>query len=183
MPDGNLNPNIHAYGHRDLAAEEHLVAVQPEPGVELIILHSEERFSLRHDRVTRRLNIAGSMEMEEKLTDGDVDGELHGDQLLMAQRVAQALPGGAIRISKVIKRIIARKNLERSDLPLAWMPAPPTTQRAKPSGLNAYLRHFAVAWTHPMKMSRSDQRGHLAVRTGSSTTVITSMGRTWIPSQ
>ena len=31
LPDGRPNPNTHAYGHRDLAAEEHLVADQPEP--------------------------------------------------------------------------------------------------------------------------------------------------------
>ena len=30
LPDGRPNPNTHAYGHRDLAAEEHLVADQPE---------------------------------------------------------------------------------------------------------------------------------------------------------
>ena len=28
LPDGRPNPNTHAYGHRDLAAEEHLVADQ-----------------------------------------------------------------------------------------------------------------------------------------------------------
>ena len=28
LPDGRPNPNTHAYGHRDLAAEEHLVAEQ-----------------------------------------------------------------------------------------------------------------------------------------------------------
>ena len=26
LPDGGPNPNTHVYGHRDLAAEEHLVA-------------------------------------------------------------------------------------------------------------------------------------------------------------
>ena len=26
LPDGRPNPNTHVYGHRDLAAEEHLVA-------------------------------------------------------------------------------------------------------------------------------------------------------------
>ena len=26
LPDGRPNPNTHAYGHRDLAAEEHLLA-------------------------------------------------------------------------------------------------------------------------------------------------------------
>ena len=97
LPDGRPNPNTHAYGHRDLAAEEHLVADQPEPGAELIIWHPQERFARRHDRVTRRLKLAGAMEMEEELPDGDADNELHGDQLLMAERVAAARPGGAIR--------------------------------------------------------------------------------------
>ena len=32
LPDGRPYPNTHAYGHRDLAAEEQLVAYQPEPG-------------------------------------------------------------------------------------------------------------------------------------------------------
>ena len=97
LPDGRPNPNNHAYGHSVLAAEEHLVADQPEPGAELIIWHPQERFARRHDRVTRRLKLAGAMEMEEELPDGDADNELHGDQLLMAERVAAARPGGAIR--------------------------------------------------------------------------------------
>ena len=97
LPDGRPNPNTHAYGHRDLAAEEQLVADQPEPGAKLIIRHREERFARRRARVTRRLKLAGVMEMEEEeLPDGDADGELHGDQLLVAERVAAARPGGAI---------------------------------------------------------------------------------------
>ena len=39
LPDNRPNPNTHAYGHCGLAAEEHLVADQPEPGAELIIRH------------------------------------------------------------------------------------------------------------------------------------------------
>ena len=85
---GRPNPNTHANGHCDLAAEEHLVADQPEPGTELIIRHPEERFARKHARVTRRLELAGAINMEEKLPDGDADGELHGDQLLVAERVA-----------------------------------------------------------------------------------------------
>ena len=79
LPDGRPNPNTHAYGHRDLAAEEHLVTDQPEPGAELIIRPPEKRFARRHDRVTRRLELAVSIKMEEELPDGDADGELHGD--------------------------------------------------------------------------------------------------------
>ena len=119
LPDGRPNPNTRAYGHCDLAAEEHLVADQPEPGAELIIRHFEERFARRHDRVTRRLELVGAMEMGEELPDGDADGELYGDKLLMAERVAAVRPGGAIRMGKVIERIIARDNFERPDSPLA----------------------------------------------------------------
>ena len=142
LSDGRSNPNTHAYGHCDLAAEEHLVANQPEPGAELIIRHPEERFARRHARVTRRLELAGAMEMEEEQPDGDADGELHGDQLQMAERVTAARSGNAIRMGDVIEQIIALDNLERPVSPPARMPAPPTQQRAGPSGLNAHLPPF-----------------------------------------
>ena len=80
--------------------------------------------------------------MDEELPDCDADGELHGDQLLVAERVAPARPGGAIRMGDVIEQIIARDNLERPILPSARMPKPPTPQRAGPSGLNAHLPLF-----------------------------------------
>ena len=80
--------------------------------------------------------------MEKELPDGDADGELHGDQLLMAERVAAARPGGAIRMGEVIERIIARDNLEGPNSPPARMPAPPPLQCAVPSGLNAQLPPF-----------------------------------------
>ena len=71
LPDGRPNPNKHAYGHRDLAAEEHLVTDQPEPGAKLMIRHPEKRFARRRAHVTKRLELAGAMEMEEVLPDGD----------------------------------------------------------------------------------------------------------------
>ena len=67
------------YGYCDLAAEEHLVADQSELGAELIITHTEERFARKHARVTRRLELAGAMEIKEDLPDDDSNGELHGD--------------------------------------------------------------------------------------------------------
>ena len=133
LPDGRPNPNTHAYGHCDLAAEKHLVAVLQEPGAELIIRHPEKRLARRHARVTKRLELAGAMEMEEELPDGDDDGELHGDQLLMAERVVAPRPGGAIRMGDVIERIIALDNLERPVTPPARMPV-----LAGPSGLNVH---------------------------------------------
>ena len=79
---------------------------------------------------------------EEELPDGDADGELHGDQLLVAERVAAARPGGAIRMGDVIEQIIAHDNFTRPFSPPARMPAPPTPKRAGPSGLNANLPPF-----------------------------------------
>ena len=104
--DGHPNLHTHAYGQRNLAAEENLVADQPEPGAELIIRYREERFTKNHAHVTRCLELAGVMDMEEELPDGNADGELHGDQLLVAERVAAARPGCAIRIGDVIERIL-----------------------------------------------------------------------------
>ena len=96
LPDGCPNPNTHAFGHCDLAAEEHLVADQPEHGSELIIRQPEERFARRHARVKRPLELAGTIEMEKELPDGDADSELYGDQLLVAERVAAPRLSGAI---------------------------------------------------------------------------------------
>ena len=142
LPDGRPNPNNHAYGYCDLASEEHLVADQPEPGARLIIQNPEERFARRRARVTLRLELARAIEMEKELPYGDADGEIHGDTLLVAERVVASLPSGAIRMGDGIERIIARDNLERPVSPPARMPAPPTPQRAGPSGLNAHLPPF-----------------------------------------
>ena len=102
------------------------MADKPEPSAELLILHPEKRFARRRARVTRRLELAGAMDMAEELPDGDADGELHCDQLLVAERVAALRPGGAIRMGDVIERIIARDNLVRPFSPPARMPSPPT---------------------------------------------------------
>ena len=63
--DGRPNRNTDAYGQRNLAAEKHLVTDQPEPGETLIIRHPEELFAWRHARVTKRLERAGVMKIEE----------------------------------------------------------------------------------------------------------------------
>ena len=84
------------------------MADHPEPGAKLIIWHPEERFGRRRACVTRRLELGGAIDMEEELPDADFEGELHGDQLLVAERVAAARPGGAIRMGDVIERINSR---------------------------------------------------------------------------
>ena len=105
------NPHTHSYDHHDLTTEETMVGNQPEPGAELIIRYREKRFTRQHARVTRRLEHAGVMDMAKELPDGNANGELLGDQLLMAERVAVAQPSGAISMNEVIERIIARDNL------------------------------------------------------------------------
>ena len=82
------------------------------------------------------------MKMEDELPDGDSEGVLTFDQILVAERVAAARPNCAIRMSDVIKRIIARDNLARLVFPPDRMPAPPTLRRARPSKLNAHLPPF-----------------------------------------
>ena len=83
-------------------AEKHLVAYKPEPGAELIIRHPEERFARRHANVNKCLERANVREIEKELPEGDADGELHGDQLLMAEQVDAARQVGAIRMDEMI---------------------------------------------------------------------------------
>ena len=87
----------------------------------------------------KRLVLAGAMEMENELLNGNNDGKLYGDKLLMAKRMAAARQGCAIRMDRVIELIIALENPERLNSPIAWILAPPTLQRAGPSGLKAHL--------------------------------------------
>ena len=140
ISDEHPNPNTHAYGHCDLKAEEILVADHPELGAELVIKQVEERFKTRHANVIRR--ILNDNTMDEQKPDGVVEGELSNDQLLLAKRMADARPGGAIRMGEVIEKIIARGNLERPVSPPTRIPALHTPQRAGPSGLNAHLPPF-----------------------------------------
>ena len=142
LPNGHPNPNTHAYGHRDLAAEEHLVADQPEPGVEMVIRHREERFVRKHARVTKRLEFTSVMDKEEKLPDGDADVELNGDQLLVIAKVAATQPGCTIQMCDVIERINANNNLERLISSPAMMAKSPTPKYAGPCGLNAHATPF-----------------------------------------
>ena len=111
------------------------------------------------------------MNMEEMLPDGDAGGELHGDQLLVAERVAAARPGGAIRMGDVIERIIARDNLERPIFRPAQMQEPPTPQRAGQSELNAHLPPFRRRFDpsdedEPVRPVRPPRRPHLELEDG-----------------
>ena len=82
----------------------------------------EGQLALKHSRVVKK---ACALRPDNG-GDGDSDGELHDNQLLVAERQAAARPGGAIRMGDVIEQIIACDHLERPVSPPAWMPPPPT---------------------------------------------------------
>ena len=135
LPDGQPNPNTHAYGHHDLVSEENLVAVHPEPGAELIIRHVEERFERRHSRVIRHLG--SSVIIEKNMPDANTVCERQGD--LLTETIRQK---GAMRIDEVIEQICVRQSLEPPVSPPARLPPPLSTQRAGPSGMNANAAPF-----------------------------------------
>ena len=142
LPDGQPNPDTHAFGHYSLDAVHLPDPEQPAACVEMVVVvrpsrneRYEARLARKHARVVKK---ARALRLDNG-DDADSDGELHGNQLQMAQRVAAARPGGAIRMGDVIKRIIARYHLDRPVSPPAWMPPP---ERAGPSGLNAHAPPF-----------------------------------------
>ena len=73
-----------------------MVADHPELGSKLIIRHTDKRFKRRQARVTKRLKLVNAIKMDDELSDGDADGELHGNQLLVAKRIAAAQPSCAV---------------------------------------------------------------------------------------
>ena len=136
LADGSPNPNTHAYGHRELVAEEQVEMDMPDqPGADLIIEQQQPRrqanttqserqelnFKGKHARVVKTLSKRGHRDSDgeeiggdeyEQVPNGDENGEITDAQLLQAERAAAARPGAATRIGDVIERICARGNLQ-----------------------------------------------------------------------
>ena len=64
LPDGRPNLITHAYGHRDLKSESTGWPTSQSLARSLSFGTPLERFAQKHVRFTRRLEIAGAMEME-----------------------------------------------------------------------------------------------------------------------
>ena len=129
MPDGRPNLNTHVYGHRDLVSEENLAADHLEPGAKLIIRHVVKRFDRRHAGEIKQLGLSANI--MEKMLDANVVCKLQGDLLNEVTR-----PIGPMRIKEIIEQICSRQSVELPvSLPVR-MPAPPSQQRAGPSGQN-----------------------------------------------
>lgn len=56
--------------------------------------------------MTGRIQKTGVMNMDKDLNDGDADGKLQNDQLLMAARVAAARLYEAVRMNDVIEHLL-----------------------------------------------------------------------------
>ena len=146
LPDGSPNPNTHAYGHKDLAAEEELVPEMPDgPGTELLIERREERFKRKHRRVVATMSARGRRDSngdeidddgQGDIPDGDQEGELRGADLERAERAAAARPGGRGRLDNVIDLIARMNNIQVPPSPPPRMPPP--QDRAGPSGTNRH---------------------------------------------
>ena len=89
-----------------------------------------------------RFERATVMDMEQQLPEGDANCELHGEQLLRAEREAAGRLGGAIEIQKVIEQTIVRDNNEWPVSSPARVPAPATPERASTSTKNSYMLPF-----------------------------------------
>ena len=158
LPDGTPNPQTHAYGHKDLAAEVEFEADMPElPGTDIIIEHREERFKNKHARVAKKLRaMATDPELDEE--ELEIPGDLaEAGNWEEAERAAAERPGVDGRIGSVIERLIAqgcgrrtptpppvyidvRQHAQSSETNLSdsnELPVfPEISQRAGPSGTN-----------------------------------------------
>ena len=140
--DGKQYPDTNAFKHYSIKAVRMPEPEQPPAGDEMVVVvlpsgneQYEAQLARKHARVVKK---ARALRLD-NINNGDSDGKLHGNQLLVAEREAAARPGGAIKMGDVIERIIARDNLERPVSPPARMPP---TQRVEPSRLNAHAPPF-----------------------------------------
>ena len=105
LPDGLPNPDTHAFGHYSLEPVRLPEPEQPPAGEEMVVVvrpsrneRYEAQLARKHARVVKKARALRPDTGE----DGDSDGELHGNQLLVAERDAASRPGGAIRMGDVI---------------------------------------------------------------------------------
>ena len=141
LPDGSPNPYTHAYGHKDLAAEEHFEAVMPEaPGTDLVVENRERRYIRKHAYVVKKLlALPGHRGDQEEQEETEEPGEIPGDVALStgdwdkAAQVAAARPGVTGRIDDMLQRLFA------AGRPVSTPPPQPPVfdaQRAGPSATN-----------------------------------------------
>ena len=125
LDNGEPNPNTHAYGHYSLTNEVRVqdAEEQPEAGNDLQIesraKKDEARLQRKHALAIKRARRTQSEDISE-----DDEADVHGDDLILAQRAAIARPVPSVRINTVIERICARDHLERPTSPPIRMPLP-----------------------------------------------------------
>ena len=124
LANGQPNPNTHAYGYYSLVNEIQVEeAAEPAAaGNDLHIVTSEQRPEARlaraHAIAIKRVRCGNPDD------NSDVDkAEIHGDDLVIAERAAAARPGTSVRINNVIEQICARQNMPCPTSPPPIMPS------------------------------------------------------------
>ena len=119
LPDGTPNPQTHAYGHYELAAEVEFEADMPElPGTDIIIEHREERFKNKHARVIKKLRAMAPDPEQDEDEELEIPGDLaEAGNWEEAARAAAERPGVDGRIGSVIERLIAQGCGRRTPTP------------------------------------------------------------------
>lgn len=139
--DNQSNPDTYAFRHYSLGTVRMLEPDQTPAGKKIVVvvykveLWNVGQLAQKHAKFVMKVCALRSYRSH----DGDFDNELYYNQLLVAEQEVVARPGCAIRIGYVIKQIIACDYLQLPVMPPAWMPAPPTQLRARPSRQYAYM--------------------------------------------
>ena len=132
LADGSPNPFTYAYGHYAIPVATTVIdqtdagtglVVSVRPPRESIDKCKDKRYKRKNKQVQKKL--AGlemaadesdwEYEGENRMPDGDAQGELHGAALDQAERAAAARPGLAVRMGDVIERLMTRANGESRD--------------------------------------------------------------------
>ena len=124
LANGQPNPNNHAYGHYSLVNKIQVEKAE-EPaaaGNDLYIVTHKQRHKARLARahalaikLARRRNPDDSSDVDEAV--------IQGEDLVIAERAAEAPPNTSVRINDVIKQICASQNLPRPTLLPPIMPS------------------------------------------------------------
>ena len=132
MPNGEPNPNTHAYGYFSLRTEVHVEDTDEPaaPGndiqVETREQHNEARLQRRHALALKRARQSAQVD----ISDDDGEAELHGEDLASAERAAAARRGASGRLNAAIDDLLTQMNVPRPFSPPPKMPPATISQRA-----------------------------------------------------
>ena len=132
MPNGEPNPNTHAYGYFSYRTEVHVEDTdEPSaPGNDIQVKtreqHNEARLHRRHSLAVKRARQSAQVDISEN----DDDTELHGDDMASAERAAATRPDASGLLNASIDELFNRMNVPQPFSPLPRMPPATILERA-----------------------------------------------------